>query len=106
MAKVVMLKNGGNGLIKKGFYGFSWTYLFFGWLVPLVRGEVGIGALHLLLSIFSCGISQIIFSFLYNKQYTQRMIEKGFKFSDRPEVNAHAAVAIGADLALTSAAVA
>ena len=102
MAKVVMLKNDKNGLIKKGFYGYSWTYLFFGWLVPIFRGEIGIGALHLLFAIFSGGIAQIIFSFLYNKQYTQRMIEKGFRFADRPEVNLQAAVAIGADPSMTA----
>ena len=33
-----MMKNETNGLMKKGFIGFSWTYLFFGGLVPLFRG--------------------------------------------------------------------
>lgn len=97
MAKVVMMKNDTNGLIKKGLYGYSWTYLFFGWLVPIFRGEIGIGVLHLVISFFSCGISQIIFSFLYNKQFTQRLIEKGFRFADRPDVNLAAAAAVGVD---------
>jgi hypothetical protein len=102
MAKVVIMKNQSNGLLKKGLYGFSWTYLFFGWLVPLFRGEVGIAALHLLFSFFSCGVAQIIFAFLYNRQYTQRLIEQGFRFADRPEVNADAAIAIGADVTVTA----
>lgn len=104
MAKAVMMKNEKNGLLKKGFYGFSWTYLFFGWLVPVVRGEIGIGALHLLMSLVSLGISQLIFCFLYNKQYTQRLIEAGFRFADRPEVNSAAALAINVDLNLVSVA--
>lgn len=98
MAKKVMMKNDSIGLTKKGFYGFSWTYLFFGWLVPVVRGEISIGALHLVISVFTAGISQLIFSFLYNKQYTHRLIEKGYRFADTPENNAAAAQALGADL--------
>jgi hypothetical protein len=102
MAKKVMMKNETNGLLKKGFYGFSWTYLFFGWLVPVIRGEIGIGALHLLMAIVSFGISQLIFCFIYNRQYTHRLIEAGFRFADRPEINSAAALAINADLNLVA----
>jgi hypothetical protein len=102
MAKPVMMKNPQNGLLKKGYYGFSWTYLFFGWFVPLIRGELGVAALHLLFSIVTLGLWQLVVSFLYNKQYLSRLISAGFKFADRPEVNAQAAVAVGADLAITS----
>ncbi len=102
MASIVAMKNPQNGLIRKGFYGYSWTYLFFGWFVPLFRGELGVAALHLLFSVVTLGIWQIVVSFLYNKQYTSRLISSGFKFSDRPEVNSSAAVAIGADLAITA----
>ncbi len=80
MAEKIMMKNPTTGQLKNGFYGFSWTYLFFGFFVPLFRSELGIAALHLLFSIFTFGIWQIIVSFLYNKQYTQRLIEKGYKF--------------------------
>ena len=38
MADSVMIKHASSGLVKSGKYGFSWTYLFFGWLVPLFRG--------------------------------------------------------------------
>lgn len=102
MAKPVMLKNPTNGLLKKGYYGFSWTYLFFGFLVPLIRGELGVGALHLLFSIVTFGLWQLIACFLYNKQFLTRQIAAGFKFADRPEVNAAAAVAVGVDLNVVS----
>lgn len=102
MAQIVTMKNPQNGLIKNGFFGFSWTYLFFGWLVPLFRGELGIAALHCLFTVLTAGIWQIVFCFLYNRQYTSRLIADGFRFADRPEQNRSAAIAIGADLAITS----
>jgi hypothetical protein len=102
MASPVMMKNPDNGLIKKGYYGFSWTYLFFGWWVPLIRGELGVAALHLIFSMFTFGLWQIIVSFLYNKQYMTRLISQGYKFVDRPEINMSAAAAIGVDLNLAT----
>ena len=99
MAKPVFVKNPNTGLIKKGYYGFSWTYPFFGWFVPLFRGELGVAALHLLFSLVTFGLWQLVVAFLYNKQYMQRLISAGFKLADRPEVNADAAAAIGIDLA-------
>jgi hypothetical protein len=97
-AKRVSMKNPTTGQIKSGFYGFSWTYFFFGWWVPLLRGELGVAALHLLFSIFTLGIWQIIVSFMYNRQYTSRLIEAGYRFFDKPEINQDAAAYIGVDL--------
>ncbi|MBK1870149.1 hypothetical protein JHL16_27545 [Aestuariivirga sp. YIM B02566] len=92
------MKNPATGQIKTGFFGFSWTYFFFGWWVPLLRGELGVAALHLLFSIVTLGIWQIIVSFMYNRQYTSRLIEAGYRFFDSPEVNQKAAEYIGVDL--------
>ena len=102
MARTVVMKNPQNGMIKKGFYGFSWTYFFFGWFVPLFRGELGVAALHLLFSFLTLGLWQIIFCFLYNKQYTSRLIADGFKFADRPDANLAAAIALSTDVSITS----
>lgn len=81
-----MLKHKESGIMKKGYFGFSWTYLFFGWFVPLFRGEISIALLHLLVSLLTFGIWQIIFAFLYNKQFTLRQLEKGYILSDTPEL--------------------
>lgn len=97
-AKRVRMKNAATGQMKDGFYGYSWTYLFFGWWVPLLRGELGVAALHLLFSFFTMGIWQIIVSFMFNAQYTNRKIAEGYRFADRPEVNAAAAQAVGVDM--------
>ena len=99
MAQIVMMKNDSNGLVKKGVIGFSWTYLLFGWWVPLLRGELGVAALHLLFSIVTFGLWQFIVSFLYNKQYTSRLIENGYRFADSESMNIFAAGKIGVDLA-------
>lgn len=67
-----------SGMKKKGYVGFSWTYLLFGWLVPIFRGEIGIGALHFLLTVFTFGFTQLVFAFLYNKQNLSRMLLAGW----------------------------
>ena len=78
MANEIRLKHNESGLTKIGCYGFSWTYLFFGFFVPMFRGELGVGALHIVFALFSFGISNIIFAFIYNKQYLRRQLECGW----------------------------
>lgn len=95
MAIKVKLINPVNGLVKQGLYGYSWTYLFFGWLVPIFRGELGVAALHLLFTLVSFGLWQIIMSFLYNKQYMVRMLEKGYVLNDTEEIMAGAREKLG-----------
>jgi hypothetical protein len=51
MAKRVQLIQPETGLMKSGYYGFSWTFLFFGWFVPVFRGELLIGLLHLVITV-------------------------------------------------------
>lgn len=63
MATCVMMQNPTNGLIRRGYFGFSWTYLFFGWFVPLIRGELGVAALHFFFTLITCGLWQIVFAF-------------------------------------------
>jgi len=95
MAKRVALIHPQTGLIKSGFYGFSWTFLFFGWFVPLFRGELMIALLHFTITVITIGLWQIIFAFLYNKQYTTRLLEKGYVLNDSAEVNEEARQKLG-----------
>lgn len=95
MATKVIIQNPTNGLTKTGYFGYSWTYLFFGWFVPLIRGELGVAALHLLFSMLTFGIWQIIVSFLYNKQYMTRMLEKGYVLKDTESTMTQARAALG-----------
>jgi hypothetical protein len=99
MATRVTIQHPVNGLTKNGYFGYSWTYLFFGWFVPLFRGELGVAALHLFFTMFTFGIWQIIVSFIYNRQYMTRMLEKGYALKDNESVMAEARVSLGiADL--------
>ena len=83
-------------MTKTGYYGFSWTYLFFGFLVPVFRGELFVGALHLLFTIFTAGIWQVVMAFLYNKQYMTRMLtEKGWVLDGSPNENELAKKSLG-----------
>jgi len=91
----VILKHTQSGLVKNGFFGYSWTYLIFGWFVPVVRGEIGIGLLHLILTMISFGLFQLIMPFLYNKQFTTRLLLNNWELSDSDEKNNLARIKLG-----------
>ena len=77
MAQTVELKKG--NVKKKGVVGFSWTTFFFGFFVPLLRGDmmwaVGMFIAACVLPI----ISNIILAFIYNKKYTENLLQQGFE---------------------------
>jgi hypothetical protein len=50
--------------------------------------------LHFFFTLITCGLWQIVFAFLYNKQYMRRMLEKGYVLKDRPDVMANARMAL------------
>src|ERR1700742_3664235 len=95
MASTILLTQPKTGLVKKGFYGFSWTMLFFGGFVPLFRGDVVMGLLLILLQLFTWGLGTLIFAFFYNKQYTTKLIEQGYVLSGSETENAIARAKIG-----------
>ena len=77
LQKSVRIIHLNSGLAKNGYVGYSWTYLVFGWFVPMFRGELGIGVLHFAFTLISAGLSQLIFPFIYNRQYMTRMLTSG-----------------------------
>ncbi len=76
------IKHEQSGLLKKGFYGYSWTYLLFGFFVPIFRGEIGIGLLHIVLNMLTLGIFQIVMPYLYNRQFMTRQLTSGWTLAD------------------------
>ncbi len=108
MATKIKMLNPNNGLIKTGFYGFSWTTLFFSAFPALFRSDfitfVGVFVVLTIIGIategFGIFLAMIVWAFMYNKYYTRRLIERGFKFNGSVEENARAAKAIGVSLSL------
>jgi hypothetical protein len=91
----VVLSHQASGLTKNGYIGYSWTYFFFGFFIPIFRGEIGIGLLHLLFALITFGIFQLVMPFLYNKQFTSRMLTSGWVLADTEEHNIVAKAKLG-----------
>ncbi|GAA6868156.1 hypothetical protein AOH223_11840 [Helicobacter pylori] len=80
VATTINLKK--DNLIKKGLVGFSWTTLFFGFFVPIIRGDARWAIVMFIAALFTSFISNIIFAFIHNKQYTTRLLESGYEPAD------------------------
>ena len=70
-------------------------FFFFGFFVPIFRGEIGIGLMHLIFSIITFGLFHLIMPFLYNRQYTTRLLTSGWKLNDSDDRNTLARLKIG-----------
>jgi hypothetical protein len=90
--------------VKQRKIGFSWTTLFFGWFVPLFRGDWKWCIIMFLLGFVSFGVSSIVFAFLYNKIHMNDLIEQGYKPMDELSYNAlqMKGLIVPAGLALTA----
>ena len=103
MASVVMLRHKDSGIIRKGFYGFSWTTFFFGFLPALFREDfitfIGGQAISLILGFMTCGIGWLlagfVWAFFYNKYYTRKLLERGYVFADAEGRTAEARMRLG-----------
>ena len=68
-----------DGFQKEVTTGFSWTSLFFGIFVPLLRGD-GTGFLiQLFLGFVTMGWSWLIIPFTYNSAYQERLRNRGWR---------------------------
>lgn len=74
----IVFKNPNTGIIKKAPVGFSWTTLLFCMWPAIFRGDWKWGIIQIPLYIFTFGISQFIFAFIYNKLYLKDLIKNGF----------------------------
>jgi hypothetical protein len=83
---IVNLKNPNTNQFKQVKIGFSWTMFFFGFWVPLFRGDWKWLIIMLLLDIIGLFTFGFV-TFLYNKLYAEDLISKGFKPTDNASVN-------------------
>lgn len=86
--KSIKVRHKDSGINKNIFIGYSWTYFFFGFFVPIFRGEVSIGFFHLFLSILTFGVFQLVMPFIYNKQFSHRQLVAGWNLDDSELSNA------------------
>ena len=93
--KKINLKHTNSSLNKPGFVGYCWTYFFFSFFVPIFRGEILIGVLHLIFSVVTFGLFQLVIPFLYNKQSSIRLLLNGWELNDSEENNLFASSKIG-----------
>src|SRR5579883_2046724 len=82
MAQIIMLKHPRTGIIRRGFYGFSWTTLFWGGFPALFRGDFVMGLVFIVIQFLTWGVSGLILAFFYTKYYTLKLIEQGYEFAD------------------------
>ena len=95
LQKKIKVKHDISGIEKNCFVGYCWTYFIFGFFVPIYRGEILIGVLHFILSVVTLGVFQLIMPFLYNKQYSTRLLNNSWSFNDTNENNEVARKKIG-----------
>mgnify|MGYP001407850735 FL=1 len=95
LQKKIVFKHKNSGINKNGFVGYCWTYFFFGFFVPIFRGEISIGIFHLIFSLVTFGIFQLVMPFLYNKQFSTRLLTNGWELNDTDERNELARLKIG-----------
>lgn len=103
MATRIALRHKDTGIIKNGFYGFSWTTLFFGFFPALFRGDfitfIGGFVISVIIAMMTMGIGaffiSLIWAFMYNKYYTSRLLERGYVLAGSDADNAMAASALG-----------
>lgn len=70
------------GVTKQVKLGFSWTMLFFGFFVPLFRGDLKWTLLSVVLSIVTGGLAWFVLPFIYNKSYIKGLLYAGWLPAD------------------------
>ena len=95
LQKKIVFRHKDSGINKNGFVGYCWTYFFFGFFVPIFRGEISIGIFHLIFSLVTFGIFQLVMPFLYNKQFSTRLLTNGWELNDTDDKNELARLKIG-----------
>ncbi len=78
----VNLKHKDTGVVKTAPLGFSWTTLFFGIFVPLIRGDIKWFIISLVIAIVTAGLGWFVIPFIYNKIYIKNLLEKGYVPAD------------------------
>ena len=93
MAQAIQMTHTKTGIVKDGYIGFSYSYFFLGifslgWIVPLYRGNLVMSLICLIFHMFTLPLwmlTALMFGLFFNKFYTLRLIEEGYRFTDSDE---------------------
>ncbi|MDR1827328.1 MAG: hypothetical protein LBR29_03235 [Methylobacteriaceae bacterium] len=97
MAVLINMQHPQTGIIRPGYYGFSWTTLFFGGFPALFRGDAVTALAVSVFSVCTFGAAQVIWAFIYNRTYTLSPLEKGYVFHDAGQEKLYAELSLGID---------
>ena len=88
---MILLVNNVTGEQKQVKKGFSWTMLFFGVFVPLLRGDWKWFLITFAIALLTSGASWFVFPFFYNRLYIDDLLKKGYSYptSNSSSVNVH-----------------
>jgi len=86
----INLQNESTMKTKQTKIGYSWTFFFFGWFTPLIRGDWKWFLITFIVTLIlayttmgvGAGIAQIIFAAIYNKLYIKDLLENGYTPAD------------------------
>lgn len=75
----IHLQNKQTGEVVETPTGFSVTCLFFGGLVPIIRGDWDGFFKLAIFAMLTCGIYHFVFAATYNQSYIKKLIMKGYE---------------------------
>lgn len=80
--RVGTLYNPFSGKMRDAHVGFSWTTLLFGCFVPFARSDLKWLLIMFVLAVATCGLSWLVFPFIYNRYYTNDLLNNGYQATD------------------------
>lgn len=70
------------GQLRNAKVGFSWTVFFFGFCVPIFRGDAKWALIMFAASVLTLWLANLLFCFTYNRTYIRDLLSKGFRPAD------------------------
>ena len=86
----INLQNESTMKTKQAKIGYSWTFFFWGWITPLIRGDWKWFLITFIVTLilayttmgFGSLIAQVVFAAIYNKLYVKDLLESGYTPAD------------------------
>ncbi|WP_348262853.1 hypothetical protein P8935_24060 [Telmatobacter sp. DSM 110680] len=86
LEQVILFENRRTGQRREAPVGFSFTNLFFGFFVPLFRGDLKWAVIQFFAALFTAGLCWLVFPFIYNGLYINDLEASGFRRVEPPKL--------------------